>query len=53
MIDMVFASFSSMSISTVGLDGARVSLGIFSFLALGVVVVVVEDIFQFSVASAF
>ena len=39
-----FASFSSISISTVGLDGTRVSLRRFSFLALWVVVV---DIFQF------
>ena len=40
-----FASSSSISISTVGLDGARVSLWRFSFLALWVVVVVVVDVF--------
>ena len=41
-----FASFSSVSVSTVGMDGARVSLGRVSFLALWVVVV---DISQFLV----
>ena len=41
-----FASFSSISISTVGLDGARVSLWRFSFVALWVVVV---DISEFPV----
>ena len=41
-----FPSFYSISISTVGVDGARVCLWRFSFLALWVVVVVV-DISQF------
>ena len=39
-----FASFSSISIPTVGVDGARVPLGRLSFLVLWVVVV---DISQF------
>ena len=45
-----FATFSSIFISTLGLDGARVSLCRFSFLALWVVVV---DIFQFLVKGPF
>ena len=52
MVDMVLLVFSSISISTVGVDGARISLRRFSFLALClwvVVVVGVVDIFQFSV----
>ena len=37
-----FASFSGISISTVGWDGARISLSRFSFLAPGVVVDVIK-----------
>ena len=46
MVDTVLLSFSSISISTVGLDGAEASLSRFSFLAVWEVVV---DIFQFPV----
>ena len=50
MVDMVLLGFSSIFISTVGVDGARLSLSRYSFLALRVVVVVV-DILQFPVFS--
>ena len=43
-----FASFSTVSMSTVGVDGARVSLWRFSFLSVWVVVV---DVFQLPVGT--